>query len=71
MNGKGAKSVNVEMKFLKGFVVISSDPGDYLLWVKLYTSAEYKTIRIAVSTVMDILAKLLKVRSWFCFQNSW
>ena len=32
------------------------------MWVKLYTSAERKTIRIAVSTVMNMLAKLLQVR---------
>ena len=36
------RSVNVEMKFLKGFVVISSDPVDCIVWVKCTTSAECK-----------------------------
>ena len=34
-----------------------------VVWVKCTTSAECKTIRIAVSAVMDVLAKPLKVRS--------
>ena len=41
----------------------------HVLWVKLYTSAECQTIRIAVSTVMDMLAKPLKVSSWFWFSK--
>ena len=59
---KHTESVNVEMKFLESFVVISSDPVDCIVWVKCTNSAECKTIRIAVSTVMDMLAELLKVR---------
>ena len=39
------------------------------MWGKCTTSAECKTIRIAVSAVMDVLAELLKVRCWFCFQK--
>ena len=40
------------------------------MWVNLYTSAECKTIRIAVSTVMGMLAKLLQVRFLVCFQKT-
>ena len=39
------------------------------MWEKCTTSAECKTIRIAVSTVMDVLAIPLTVRCWFCFQK--
>ena len=39
------------------------------MWVKCTTSAECKTIRIAVSAVMDVLVMPLKVRCWFCFQK--
>ena len=37
---KHTGSVNVEMKVLEGFVVISSDPVDCIVWVKCTTSAE-------------------------------
>ena len=52
----------LEMKFLKYFVMIGSSYTGYIVWVKCTTSAECKTIRIAVSTVMDMLAKPLQVR---------
>ena len=37
---KHTESVSVEMKFLEGFVVISSVQVDCILWVKCTTSAE-------------------------------
>ena len=37
---KHTGSVNVEMKFLKGFVVISSDLADCIVWVKCTTYEE-------------------------------
>ena len=38
------------------------------MWVKLYNLCRVlRTIRIAVSTVMDMLAKPLQVRLWFLF----
>ena len=37
-----------------------------ILWVKCATSAECKTIRIAVSTVKDSWAVLLKLRPHVC-----
>ena len=39
------------------------------MWVKCATSAECKSIRIAVSTVMDMLAMSLKVSFGFGFQK--
>ena len=58
-----------EMKFLKGFVIICASYIDCIVWVKCATSAECKTIRIAVSAVMDVLVMPLKVRHWFWFQK--
>ena len=40
-----------------------------VVWGKCTTSAECKTIRIAVSAVMDVLVMPLKVRCWFCFNK--
>ena len=49
-------SVNVEMKFLKRFVMIGASYTSCIVWVKCTTSAEFKqSIRIAASAVMDML----------------
>jgi hypothetical protein len=41
----------------------------WMVWVKCTTSVEYKSIRIAESSVMDDWDDHYLAQCWFCFKN--